>query len=417
MHKLDLKEYVRSCPVRLSVEERDALGGAGLSLTIEPVSGVQGEYFLTPSSTVGAVEIDDLSVLIEPKIGIKNLLWMASFAIGQVDFRTDDFSFPENCPLPDALALALASQARRAFSRGLLHGYINVEDSLYTVRGRIRFDEQMRRRFGIPLPVEVSYDEFTDDIPANRLVKAAAERLRHLRLRSTRARTGLGWVAAMLDNVSLVGFPPAEVPEVTFDRLNEHYRDVVTLSRLILQNRAFEADRGKVRASGFLMDMNQVFQEFVTVAIREELGLSYEAFRERSIATLDYAGKVSLRPDLVWRSGSRCLFVGDAKYKNVTGEKVPNADIYQMLAYCTAANLPYGLLIYAKGEEADPAEYVIRNTSKTIEVTAIDLEGQPEDILADVGRIAERIEERAMGERRFSAGLATPASARQNGGR
>ena len=35
------------------------------------------------------------------------------------------------------------------------------------MRGRIRFDDQIRRRFGIPLPVELRYDEFTDDILLN----------------------------------------------------------------------------------------------------------------------------------------------------------------------------------------------------------------------------------------------------------
>ena len=73
----------------------------------------------------------------------------------------------------------------------------------------------------------------------------------------------------MLDGVSLAEFPPKDVPEVEFSRLNEHYRGVVTLARLILRHGAFEARRGAVRATGFLMDMNQVFQEFVTVALRE----------------------------------------------------------------------------------------------------------------------------------------------------
>ena len=34
---------------------------------------------------------------------------------------------------------------------------------------------------------------------------------------------------------------------------------------------AFESERGGIRASGFLMDMNVVFQEFVTTALREQL--------------------------------------------------------------------------------------------------------------------------------------------------
>ena len=68
----------------------------------------------------------------------------------------------------------------------------------------------------------------------------------------------------MLGNVAPVRFAPSDVPVVTFDRLNAHYREVVALARLILRHWAFEADRGGIRAAGFLMNMNTVFQEFVT---------------------------------------------------------------------------------------------------------------------------------------------------------
>ena len=95
---------------------------------------------------------------------------------------------------------------------------------------------------------------------ANRLVKAAARRLGRMPLRSAAARRNIGWVTGILDTVSLVDFPRNDVPKVTFDRLNEHYRNVVELSRLVLQQNAFESRRGDVRASGFLMDMNKVFR-------------------------------------------------------------------------------------------------------------------------------------------------------------
>ena len=298
MARISLEEYQCSAPHTLSVDQRDALREAVKSLTIEPAIGVEGEYCLTPGSTVGAVEIGDLSVLIRPKIGIPQLLSLACYAIGKVKFRKEDFDFPDEYAFPDVLALALAFHARRAFSRGLLHGYRTEEEALHTVRGRIRFDEQIRRRFGIPVPVEVRYDEFTDDIPANWLVKAAAHRLGRMGLRSSEARRGLGWVAGILDNVSLVEFPPGNVPAVTFDRLNEHYKGVVELSRLILRHSAFESGWGEVRASGFLMDMNALFQEFLTVALREMLGVSSHTFGECPIPTLDKGGHVHLRPDL-----------------------------------------------------------------------------------------------------------------------
>ena len=366
-----------------------------LALSLNPTG--EGSYDLTPGSTVGAVEVGDLSVVIEPKIGISQLLSLACYAISKVKFQNTDVDLKKERLLTEALALALSNAARQAFGRGLLHGYVVEEEALHTVIGRIRFNDQIRRRFGIPLPVEVRYDEFTDDIKENRLVKAAVARLGELRLRSRKARTGLGLVWAMLDNVSLVEFSPKDVPEVKFDRLNEHYRSVVALARLILRHGAFESGRGEVRAQGFLMDMNVVFQEFLTVALREALGVSEREFRERKIYPLDEGGRIELKPDLVWREGSTYKFVGDAKYKNISEKPVPARDLYQMLAYVMASGLPDGMLIYAKGE-ADEMTYQVRNSGeelKELHVVALDLEGDLNAILCRVGELAGRIKQLA----------------------
>ena len=394
MRQIDLQEYERSNPHPLSASERDDLRAVVPSLTIEPASGEDAAYHLTPGSTVGAVEIGDLSVLIQPKIGIPQLLSLACYAMGV--FKPQEkrlFQFKEEAETPpDTLALALAAAARRAFSRGLLHGYRTEEEALHTVRGRIRFADQIRQRFGIPLPVEVRYDEFTDDITENQLIKAAVLRLGGMRLRSRQARRDLGWIAAMLENVSPVEFAPNDIPKVTFDRLNEHYRGVVGLSRLILRHSAFESRRGAVRATGFLMDMNTLFQEFVTVALREALGVSEHVFLEKNINPLDTGGDVKLKPDLTWWSGRNCLFVGDAKYKRIENESVPNADLYQLLAYVTALDLPGGLLIYAQGE-AKTATYTVRNSGKLLQVAALDLGGSLDAVLARVDGLAGKITE------------------------
>ena len=195
----------------------------------------------------------------------------------------------------------------------------------------------------------------------------------------------------MLDNVSRVSFPPKEVPEIQFDRLNEHYREVVALSRLILRHAAFETDRGGLRAPGFLMDMNKVFQGFVTRALRELLGASEHAFRSEDQVPLDEDRCIGLEPDITWWDGQTCTFVGDAKYKNISGERrIPNADLYQLLAYTTALDLPGGLLIYAKGE-AEPVEYLVRHSGKRLEVAALDLTGEVDQLLTSVADLARRV--------------------------
>ena len=392
MLEISLQEYTSS-KHRLSADQLEALlqESQNLHFSVEPEKGGRGRYILRPGSMVGALEIGDVSVLIEPKIGIPKLLSLVCYVMGIYKAKEQHpFNFKRTDALPDILALALTSSARRAFGRGLLRGYLAEEDALYTVRGRIQFSEQIRRRYSIPLPVELGFDEFTEDILANRLVKAAAARLGRMTLRSPEARRGLGWIAAILETVSLVEF--RRVPEVRFDRLNEHYRHVVGLARLILLHSEFESQCGDVRASGFLIDMNVLFQEFVTQALREQLSGSAIKLQAERKAWFDNDKNVTLKPDLAcWEDRETCTFVGDAKYKNIADDSLPNSDLYQLLAYTTALDLPGGILIYAKGE-ADTTTYVVRHAGKRLEVFALDLSGSLDQILARVKTLACRIE-------------------------
>ena len=390
MRPIELREYATSGPFTLSVEERDALRRVP-SLAIEPAHGETDAYHLTPGSTIGALEIGDLSVSIRPKLDISRVLFLASYAMGAFELQDERFHFDEADTLIEALARALDSAARRAFARGLLHGYRTEEEALHTVRGRIMVAEQIRRRFGVPVPVEVRYDDFTGDILENRLVKAAAALLGRMRIRSASSRAGLQWIAATLGDVSAVRYPPNTVPQVEFGRLNGHYREVVALSRLILRHWSYETEHGGIRAAGFLVDMNKVFQDFVTLALREELGVSDRTFcSDKDIPRpihLDEDEKVRLYPDLSWWDGPTCTFVGDAKYKRIQDERVPNADLYQLLAYATALDLPGGLLIYAQGE-AEPVVHQVRNSGKRLEIAVLDLSGTIDELRGRVRQLA-----------------------------
>ena len=387
MRTINLQEYVTSEPYLLSVDERDELRKVS-SLTIEPAPGVEGAYHLTPGSTIGALEIGNLSVSIRPKLDISRVLFLASYALGAFKLREmERFNFKDAPSLIEALALALAATARRAFASGLLHGYRTEEEAIHTVRGRVRITEQIRRRFGVPLPLEVRYDEFTDDITANRLVKAAAARLGQMRVRLPRSRSGLRWVSTRLENVSFVEFPKNAVPEVTFDRLNGHYREVVALAQLILRHTSFETGRGGNRAPGFLMDMNVVFQDFVTQALREALGVSDRTFRSDTSLhhiTLDEAGRVLLKPDLSWWDGPTCTFVGDAKYKQDQGRACPQRRSLSTprLHHCPRPARWIADLCTGRGGTSGASRPIRRQ--KTWRLPLFDLSGTIDELLAGI---------------------------------
>lgn len=207
MRRIELQEYRESEPLRLTVAERDTLKRALPSLTIQAVEGDSDLYTLRPEAVIGAFEFEGLSVVVRPKLDISRVIYLASYAMGAYRPKEQRFDFTSEPTLVEALALALTAAARRAFARGLLHGYRTEQDALRTVRGRIDVAEQLRRRFDLLVPVEVTYDEFTDDILANRLVKAAAELLGRGCLEDPRSRDGLRWMDATLTNVTRVRFP------------------------------------------------------------------------------------------------------------------------------------------------------------------------------------------------------------------
>ncbi len=237
------------------------------------------------------------------------------------------------------------------------------------------------------------YDDFTEDIEENRILKAAIVSLKRLRLRSDACKRMLLHYEQIFRLVTTLDHDPRRLPEFAFTRLNSHYMPAIYLAKLILQSASFELMHGRVGASTFLIDMNQVFEDFVRVALKEALKLSDRSFPKGTGSNklfLDEGKRVRLKPDLSWWQGGSCFFVGDVKYKSAQNDEASNPDLYQLLAYTVAANLPGGMLIYAEG--GNPGRYVVEFSDKTLEVYYLDLSKSPQQILADIGRIAKRIE-------------------------
>ena len=393
MRRLTLVEYQTRPGVALSPEERDALQRVAPPVSVAPAPGRAGRYDLTPGSWVGAVHLGTLAIEIRPKLPIRQVLFLISYALDPRAWQDTPLDLDEAPSLVEAVIPAFATHVRRAVRRGVLHGYRTQERALPAVRGRLRFDAQVRERFGVFPPAEVRYDDLTADVEENRLLKAALAGLRRLRPRSPGAARSLSTLEAIFGGVGPARYDPRRLPEVAYTRLNVHYRPAVELARVILRSTSFDLRRGQVPAAAFLVDMNRVFEDFVVVALREALGLSERAFPRGACGkalSLDGAGAVHLQPDLSWWSGHTCTFVGDVKYKRVTAAGIEHPDLYQLLAYTIAAGLPGGLLVYAAGE-AEPVSHDVVQAGKQLQVTSLDLAGSPAAILAQVNTLAQRV--------------------------
>lgn len=393
-----LTEWVPSPGAALSAEDAALLRRVMPSMAVTPAWDGTG-YDLLPGSEVGVVALESCDVVVRPsKASTDRVLFLISYALDPARWQDRAASYAAANDLVEGMAALFAQELRRALRRGVLQGYRVTEDALTTVRGRVRFDEQLRRRFGAALPVEVRFDEYTEDTELNRVLRAALWRLGRLPIRSSRVRSSLAFCSAVLaDNVTLIDFAPRELPSLQWNRLNGHYRIAGELALLVLQATSVEIGPGAAHGAGFVVDMNVVFEQFVRAALREELGLPAAQFPpgDRVQVRLDADERVRLEPDLSWWSGGTCLFVGDAKYKRISVKGINHPDLYQLLAYTVALNLPGGLLVYAVGE-AERVRHEVVHVGKHLHVTTVDLSGSPDEILQDIARIARRVRQLAL---------------------
>jgi 5-methylcytosine-specific restriction enzyme subunit McrC len=80
----------------------------------------------------------------------------------------------------------------------------------------------------------------------------------------------------------------------------------------------------------------------------------------------------------------------DAKYKAEKPRGYPNADLYQMLAYCTVLGLRTGHLVYARGNE-EASRHVVRLSGVQIVCHALGLDHPPQAVLNEIEDLGRKI--------------------------
>lgn len=347
-------------------------------------------WVVTSTSLVGVINVEDIELRIRPRIAISRLLFLLGYAQDPKGWRDDPVGLDDEPDLWPAMAHTFARMAERAIDRGLLQGYRTEESSGLVVRGRLRESDQLRKRAGIAIPLELRFDEYDVDIAENRVLRAATERLLRIPRLPSPAVRRLRHLHSRFTDVSRL-VPGGVLPPTPASRLNLRYQPALTLARMVLRARSVDALESGVRATGFLVNMNTVFEDFVTAALTEAFApLGGRCVAQDAGHRMDEAGRIKLRPDLVrYGPDGAPEAVVDAKYKAENPAGYPYADLYQLLAYCTALNLRVGHLIYAEGSEAK--EVVVRNADVRIYQYALDLSASPDSLLAEIALLADSI--------------------------
>ena len=382
---------------QLAAALREADGGR--LLVDERRDGV----WVSAKSWVGVVRFADFEVRVVPKLAGGNLgvVRMLDYASGvnalrryesarQLETVGDD--------LVELIAWLFADAAARLVGDGLLSDYVAREDTLHTLRGRLRLMAQVQHRFGRVDPLEVAFDEFESDIPENQIIAAALDATRSIVRtpivqRPIRRLHSIFHEACDPSAVDALGL----LADLVYTRRNDHYRGVHSLARLLLRRLAVRDlfTPGGTRSFAFLLDMNELFELFVArlaTEAFEPLGIHVHAQRrDRSIVIDDSTGRgySAIIPDLLLEARSRGITLRlpvDAKYKLYDQRKIYESDVYQMFFYAFAyaaetdrRHLPRAVILYPRaGDGTDVALRVdthMGTRSARIQAFGIDVDG------------------------------------------
>ena len=309
-----------------------------------PHAGNHHRWKLTPKGYVGFIPLGRQQLQIKPKVSLANLFRMLESAFDLVDFREELVMTGEIEDLFSSLAKILSDRVHDQAKKGLARRYLSIQEPLTTMRGRLLVNERARRSWTVELPCD--FQEHTSNIAENQIIAWTLSRI----LRSGICRPDIypsvqAAFRSLLPFCEVKSVPIAEVEDFIYDRLNSGYQSIHALCRLFLELAGPTHEIGDRAMLPFLVDMNRLFERFVSAWFRANLPPGFVVETKRPM-TFSEIYDLRYQADIVlFRRGSdKPLAVIDTKYK--TAGLPESGDVHQIVHYAVMLNTTRAFLVY-----------------------------------------------------------------------
>ena len=373
---IELDEYEEKLLPKVSQEIAAAINQTGF-ISVEPTFGE--ESIFRADSKIGIVRVGDIQIRVMPKFPVNNLFYLLGLHEG-IKFESDSVSISESRDITNLIFESFLRNVAESTSRGLLTGYRQVEETSKVLHGRVLLGEQLKKRFGNMYPVEVTFDEFTENIPENiELNMAISKAMKFGNLTTSQHRDFRHLSRKFADIDS-----HRSDSTWTKSRHNVHYWNSLVLAELINGGKGFYEEFGGVAVSGFTVDMYRVFEKFLLRELKVRLE-KHGGVVETKYLHLDEENRQKAQIDIMWRKDQEIKFIADAKYKDPASNW--ESALYQVNTYATAFSLDSIHLIYALPVEEDPLR--LKGNGTLVYRHGIDLSLDISDIRKEIDQLSE----------------------------
>ncbi len=312
---------------------------------IDIIPRFKGRFEIKTQQFVGYIVLPNHVISIVPKIPGASFFNMIRYSLHLPVITPEDFELSEGDSYYDILVHFFLDELERILQRGLYKGYRNYDESLTCLRGKILFKEHVSINHNRKDKIFCSYSELSSDITENQVIKYTLHYLSQCYFPNEEMNARLLRYYRRLDEVEVVRISVEALGSIEFSPLNEHYRTILSLCNLFLRDTSLDQEGiGERTAKSFLIDMNRLFESFVSTLLSERLE-GYNVETQITMYSEVTGNPTKLILDLLISRNGKPILIMDTKYHEYHGSP-ENSHIYQLYYYCSNTHIKNGCLIY-----------------------------------------------------------------------
>ena len=336
-----------------------------ISENVDPANNIEMAFSASRSkgrdrikvgNMVGAIEISDgTTIEVLPKIHLaaksdqkestRRIFLRMLRCLRDSPFKTIDQAHLKTSRFPvlEVFITSYLGALSELIYKGLKQHYVFQEENARFLKGKLNFADHLRENLFRRERFHISFDEFSLNIPQNKIIKST---LIFLSGKSKNSHNKL-----LIHNyISLFESIDASdnfirdlwAIESGSNRLYSHYDQVLKWSRVFLMGESFTNFKGKSLNMAILYPMEKIFEDYVGARIKSQNPDDDVSLQDRSHFLVEQhqgTRRFRIRPDIVVRRGGSVHYVLDTKWKEIDGSaslanyNISQADMYQLYAY------------------------------------------------------------------------------------
>jgi len=345
--------------------------------------GIDNPYRLRSKGWVGHIPVGRAMVVVQPKAPISSIFGMLEVAYQLKSFHIleGETAVETLEEIYERIASILAKRVSDRVRKGLYRHYVERDQDLLFVRGRIDIRGNIQNALiGAPR-LRCHYEELTADLEENAILLWALYVASRLGLQ--RDEVKLQVRRAYRSLVGAVSLEPKNAQDCIgrfYHRLNDDYQPMHGLARFLIEHAGPGTEVGEHEFLPFSVNMPNLFEAFVAEWLKQNLPTHLKGDAQYRVR-LDANAELSFRIDLVLRKREtdEPVAVLDTKYK--LSELPTESDIQQVVSYAVELGVERAFLIYPFSIR-NPVQAQVGNVK--VETVGIDLKESIEKSAGDL---------------------------------